>query len=123
MTQLSHTTTRDEPISHETVLGPEFVFEALRTDPVGAVAAEGRTLRFLANVDPVDVARATSGASLSRPLSLLLSLSLLLNSYNSFIHMKSSLHYTSIYAMIITDSRSGPRVHACCCRVKNHDDC
>lgn len=57
-------------LSYETVLGPEFVFEALRTDPVGAVAAEGRTLRFLANVDPVDVARATSGASLSLPLSL-----------------------------------------------------
>ena len=37
------------------------MFEALRTDPVGAVAAEGRTLRFLANVDPVDVARATNG--------------------------------------------------------------
>lgn len=44
-----------------TVLGPEFVFEALRTDPSGAVAAAGRTLRFLANVDPVDVARALSG--------------------------------------------------------------
>jgi hypothetical protein len=55
------------------------VFEALRTDPIGAVAAEGRTLRFLANVDPVDVARATSGASLSLPLSLLLPLSLSLN--------------------------------------------
>ena len=38
------------------------MFEALRTDPIGAVAAEGRTLRFLANVDPVDVARATNGA-------------------------------------------------------------
>ena len=44
------------------VLGPEFVFEALRTDPSGAEAAAGRTLRFLANVDPVDVARALSGA-------------------------------------------------------------
>ena len=44
------------------VLGPEFVFEALRTDPSGAEAAAGRTLRFLANVDPVDVARALSGS-------------------------------------------------------------
>jgi len=42
-------------------LGPEFVFEALRTDSVAAPAAHGRTLRFLANVDPVDIARATVG--------------------------------------------------------------
>uniref|UniRef100_M4BUY2 Glucose-6-phosphate isomerase n=1 Tax=Hyaloperonospora arabidopsidis (strain Emoy2) TaxID=559515 RepID=M4BUY2_HYAAE len=42
-------------------LGPEFVFEALRHEPVAKRAAAGRTLRFLANVDPVDVARATSG--------------------------------------------------------------
>lgn len=42
-------------------LGPEFVYEALRTDSTTAVAAKGRTLRFLANVDPVDVARACEG--------------------------------------------------------------
>ncbi|KAI9994241.1 hypothetical protein PInf_016809 [Phytophthora infestans] len=42
-------------------LGPEFVFESLRYEPVAKAAAEGRNLRFLANVDPVDVARATSG--------------------------------------------------------------
>ena len=35
-------------------LGPEFVNEALRADSAAAKAAEGRTLRFLANVDPVD---------------------------------------------------------------------
>ena len=46
------------------VLGPEFVFEALRTDPIGSEAAAGRSLRFLANVDPVDVARALSGERL-----------------------------------------------------------
>lgn len=39
-------------------LGPEFVAEALRTDKASAEHAQGRTLRFLANVDPVDVARA-----------------------------------------------------------------
>ncbi len=39
-------------------LGPEFVHEALRTDPACAKAATGRRLRFLANVDPIDVARA-----------------------------------------------------------------
>jgi glucose-6-phosphate isomerase len=42
-------------------LGPEFVAEALRTDPTAARAAAGRTLRFLANVDPIDVARALHG--------------------------------------------------------------
>ncbi|KAG7401137.1 hypothetical protein PHYBOEH_002695 [Phytophthora boehmeriae] len=42
-------------------LGPEFVFEALRHEPAAKAAAEGRNLRFLANVDPVDVARATEG--------------------------------------------------------------
>lgn len=35
-------------------LGPEFVAEALRADATAAAASEGRTLRFLANVDPVD---------------------------------------------------------------------
>lgn len=35
-------------------LGPEFVSEALRADATAAEASSGRTLRFLANVDPVD---------------------------------------------------------------------
>ena len=35
-------------------LGPEFAFEALRADAKAASASEGRNLRFLANVDPVD---------------------------------------------------------------------
>jgi len=35
-------------------LGPEFVKEALRADSKGSKAAEGRTLVFLGNVDPVD---------------------------------------------------------------------
>lgn len=42
-------------------LGPEFVYEALRTDPSAMAAADGRNLRFLANVDPVDVTRALHG--------------------------------------------------------------
>ncbi|MCK6491432.1 MAG: glucose-6-phosphate isomerase [Planctomycetes bacterium] len=42
-------------------LGPEFVFEAMRTDPACAKAAAGRRLRFLANVDPIDVTRALDG--------------------------------------------------------------
>jgi len=41
-------------------LGPEFVNEALRADGRARGAARGRTLRFLANVDPVDFAICTS---------------------------------------------------------------
>lgn len=42
-------------------LGPEFLAEALKTDKIAKAAANGRTLRFLANVDPVDVMRALDG--------------------------------------------------------------
>jgi len=42
-------------------LGPLFVHTALRTNPEAAEYARGRQLRFLANVDPVDVARSLNG--------------------------------------------------------------
>ena len=42
-------------------LGPLFVHTALKTNQSHAVEAQGRNLRFLANVDPVDVARALNG--------------------------------------------------------------
>eukprot|EP00386_Alphamonas_edax_P007141 GDKI01023592.1.p1 GENE.GDKI01023592.1~~GDKI01023592.1.p1 ORF type:complete len:556 (-),score=224.41 GDKI01023592.1:297-1964(-) len=42
-------------------LGPEFVYEAVRTEPAGLEACQGRRLRFLANVDPIDVKRALEG--------------------------------------------------------------
>lgn len=42
-------------------LGSEFIVESLKTEPQAAKAAKGRTIRFLANVDPIDVARATEG--------------------------------------------------------------
>lgn len=42
-------------------LGPEFVYEALRSHPACARAAGDRRLRFLANVDPIDVHRALEG--------------------------------------------------------------
>ena len=38
-------------------LGPEFLHEVLKTEPQGINAALGYSLRFLANVDPVDVER------------------------------------------------------------------
>lgn len=54
-------------------LGPEYVFEALRYEPVAKAASEGRTLRFLANVDPVDVARATNGLNPEETLVIVVS--------------------------------------------------
>lgn len=49
-------------------LGPEFVFEALKTDDASSKAAEGRKLRFLANVDPIDFARAMDGFDIEETL-------------------------------------------------------
>ena len=54
-------------------LGPEFVFEALKTDPTAAALAKGRTLRFLANVDPVDVTRALTGLNPETTLVIIVS--------------------------------------------------
>ncbi|GMN35499.1 hypothetical protein TIFTF001_005332 [Ficus carica] len=42
-------------------LGPLFVHTALQTDPEAIESAKGRQLRFLANVDPIDVARNITG--------------------------------------------------------------
>ncbi|KAF7141807.1 hypothetical protein RHSIM_Rhsim06G0034400 [Rhododendron simsii] len=42
-------------------LGPLFVHTALQTDPEASEFARGRQLRFLANVDPIDVARNITG--------------------------------------------------------------
>ncbi|CAO2827330.1 unnamed protein product [Amaranthus hypochondriacus] len=42
-------------------LGPLFVHTALQTEPEAAESAQGRQLRFLANVDPIDVARNITG--------------------------------------------------------------
>ncbi|KAF2299919.1 hypothetical protein GH714_005955 [Hevea brasiliensis] len=44
-------------------LGPLFVHNALQTDSEASKYAEGRQLRFLANVDPIDIARNTAGLS------------------------------------------------------------
>ncbi|OAY50758.1 glucose-6-phosphate isomerase, cytosolic [Manihot esculenta] len=44
-------------------LGPLFVHTALQTDPEASKCAVGRQLRFLANVDPIDVARNIAGLS------------------------------------------------------------
>jgi glucose-6-phosphate isomerase len=42
-------------------LSIEFVYEALRSHPKYKALAEGRKIRFLANVDPIDFNRAIEG--------------------------------------------------------------
>ena len=49
-------------------LGPEFVFEALKTDASSSKGAEGRKLRFLANVDPIDFKRAMADYDIEETL-------------------------------------------------------
>eukprot|EP01068_Selenidium_serpulae_P015086 Selendium_serpulae@DN6177_c4_g1_i2.p1 len=54
-------------------LGPEFAYEALSTHHEAARNAEGRTLRFLANIDPVDVKRALRGLDAEETLVIVIS--------------------------------------------------
>lgn len=54
-------------------LSVEFIFEALKTDPEAHAQAVGRRLRFLANVDPIDVKRALDGLSAETTLVLIIS--------------------------------------------------
>ncbi|GMH41089.1 hypothetical protein BSKO_08999 [Bryopsis sp. KO-2023] len=54
-------------------LGPAFVHTALRTEPAGQSASNGRKLRFLANVDPIDVARALDGINQEETLVVIIS--------------------------------------------------
>jgi len=49
-------------------LGPEFVFEALKTDAESKKGAEGRKLKFLANVDPIDFSRAVEDIDIEETL-------------------------------------------------------
>ena len=42
-------------------LGPDFISEVLRTEKEGIYTSQGFDLRFLSNVDPVDVERSVSG--------------------------------------------------------------
>lgn len=54
-------------------LGPLFVHTALQTEPDGAQSSKGRRLRFLANVDPIDVARSVDGLSQESTLVVIVS--------------------------------------------------
>eukprot|EP00591_Stephanopyxis_turris_P017315 CAMPEP_0195533790 /NCGR_PEP_ID=MMETSP0794_2-20130614/41192_1 /TAXON_ID=515487 /ORGANISM="Stephanopyxis turris, Strain CCMP 815" /LENGTH=574 /DNA_ID=CAMNT_0040666437 /DNA_START=1 /DNA_END=1725 /DNA_ORIENTATION=- len=54
-------------------LGPECVYEALRADGAASEMASGRTLRFLANVDPVDFALCTRDLDPERTLVIVIS--------------------------------------------------
>lgn len=54
-------------------LGPEFVYEALRYDSEAQKAAEGRQIKFLANVDPTDVSRAMQDIDIESTLFVIVS--------------------------------------------------
>eukprot|EP00877_Chromochloris_zofingiensis_P013262 jgi/Chrzof1/818/Cz01g30020.t1 len=54
-------------------LGPLFVHTALRTEQRAMSHSKGRTLRFLANVDPIDVARALQGLDPEETLVIVIS--------------------------------------------------
>lgn len=54
-------------------LGVEFVNEALKTDPEASKLCEGRKLKFLANVDPIDSKRALEGLNAETTLVLVVS--------------------------------------------------
>lgn len=57
----------------QTDLGPQFVYEALRTDVLASEAARGRSLRFLANVDPADAAAVLHGLDAEETLVVVVS--------------------------------------------------
>jgi glucose-6-phosphate isomerase len=54
-------------------LGPEFLHECLKTDAEGVNSSLGYTLRFLANIDPVDVERACADLDPEETLILVVS--------------------------------------------------
>jgi glucose-6-phosphate isomerase len=49
-------------------LGVEFVHEALRSSTKGVAATQGRKIKFIANVDPLDFFRAVEGLDASQTL-------------------------------------------------------
>jgi len=54
-------------------LGPEFVYEALRKSTAGRSSSKGKTLKFLANVDPIDFERATEDLDCESTLFIIVS--------------------------------------------------
>jgi len=54
-------------------LGPSFLHECLKTDPEGVTSSLGYSLRFLANIDPVDVERACADLDPEETLILVVS--------------------------------------------------
>eukprot|EP00246_Nothoceros_aenigmaticus_P013046 TRINITY_DN4315_c0_g1_i1.p1 TRINITY_DN4315_c0_g1~~TRINITY_DN4315_c0_g1_i1.p1 ORF type:complete len:648 (-),score=108.69 TRINITY_DN4315_c0_g1_i1:700-2643(-) len=85
-------------------LGPLFVHTALRTEPGTALSAKGRKLRFLSNVDPIDVARALDGLNQETTLVVVVS--------KTFTTAETMLNARTVRSWII--SKLGPRA------VSNH---
>eukprot|EP00245_Coleochaete_scutata_P004800 TRINITY_DN177_c0_g5_i1.p1 TRINITY_DN177_c0_g5~~TRINITY_DN177_c0_g5_i1.p1 ORF type:complete len:573 (-),score=108.68 TRINITY_DN177_c0_g5_i1:883-2601(-) len=74
-------------------LGPLFVHTALATHPPSAKAAEGRRLRFLANVDPIDVTIALEGLQAETTLVVIVS--------KTFTTAETMLNARSVRAWIV----------------------
>ena len=54
-------------------LGPEFVYEALRFDSVAQLESHERKLKFLANVDRIDVSRALADVDFEQTIFVIVS--------------------------------------------------
>lgn len=94
-------------------LGPEFVFEALRHDATCKASSQGMTLKFLANVDPIDFFRATDGLDVEETLFVIVSKTFttaetMLNAKTCRQHILS--HYEKLG---VTDEQSILGAHLC----------
>lgn len=78
-------------------LGPEFLHECLKTEPEGINAALGYNLRFLSNVDPVDVERTCADLDPEETLVVIVSktvrldITMIARAFSSWRHGRVSL--------------------------------
>ncbi len=75
------------------------MYESLRTDKDASQGARGRCLRFLANVDPVDVSRALTGLDPSETLVVIVS--------KTFTTAESMLNARSLRHWLLTAMGTG----------------
>jgi len=90
-------------------IGAEFVAEALRTDPEAAKAAEGRRMRFLQNVDPIDVKRTLEGLDPEKTLMVIVS--------KTFTTVETMLNAKTVKEWLIKGNGSPDCIakHVCAC--------
>jgi len=95
-------------------LGPEFVYEALRFDEGANAEAQGRKLKFLANVDPVDICRAIEDVDFEETMFVIVS--------KTFTTAETMLNARTIKRKIVeffagkvenSDSEAALKAHLC----------